>query len=106
MTAWRPTSSSCAPRSADGDGLRLPEGELAAVRLCHHAAPPGRPLAWLEQHRGAKPLRLLGRAPDLRHRYVGQPARPLDPALHDAAAQASAEVEGDVAAPAGLDALG
>src|SRR5262245_2761571 len=85
--------------------LRLPEGDLAAVRRVHHAAPTGRPLAGLEQDAGAEALSTLGRRSDVRYGGIGQPQRALGAARHDPTAQIAAEVEGKVLAPRRLDAL-
>src|SRR5690348_12235873 len=79
--------------------LLLPEGDLPRGRRRDDAAPPGRPLARLEQDGGAEVERALGRRADLGHLDVRQPHRALRRALDDAAPEpALAHVEREVRA--------
>src|SRR5262245_11471893 len=104
--SWRSSTSapesiqvSATPRIRSSPGgldvcrpaLRLPEGDLAALRRRDHAAPAGWALSGPEQHPGPEPLRPLGHPADLGHRDVGQPEWALGVALDDPAAEPVAE---------------
>src|SRR6266536_3320555 len=89
----------------DRSSLRLPEGDLASLAGGHHATPPGRPFARLEQHAGAElagPLRLLLDLVDL---DVREPDRPPGCAFDDPAAEPAAELEREIGAAPRIDQL-
>ena len=85
--------------------MRLPEGDLAAGRRGDDAAPARGALAGLEQDGGAQVARALGGRADLGDLDVGQPQRALGGALDDAAAELAAQLEREVRAVAGVDAV-
>ena len=80
-------------RSSAERGLGCQNAISPPVGLATTLRQPGRPLARLEQHRGAEPAGALGDLVDALDLDVGQPHRAARTALDDPAAEAAAELE-------------
>jgi len=89
----------------DRSSLRLPEGDLASLAGGHHATPPGRPFARLEQHTCADLSGTLCLPIDLVDLDVREPERPLGAAFDDPAPQPAAKLEHEIGAAPRIDQL-
>ena len=81
---------------AASSSLRLPERELSAFWAGDDATPSRRPLARLEQDRGAEQACAFGALLDPIDLDVGQPQRPPGGAFDDTPAEAAARIEREI----------
>src|SRR3989442_1930732 len=89
----------------DRSSLRLPEGDLASLEGGHHATPPGRPFARLEQHACAGLPGTLCLPVDLVDLDVREPNRPPGATFDDPAAEPATKLECEIGAAPRIDQL-